>query len=361
MSKIRRWKPELLLTLAAGITLAAAGPAAWAKGNRVEVTQRSSEDQIRRLIEPLLDKYCPEQCKLLSVSTTVDVATPDSVAPGFDDVDTSSTASTELAPSAARIKILMDDKVGPVSRGKLIDLVQQYLETLDYPVKVDTQLAHFPAVVGAESRVAELREKIIKQFRSTMVDLFQQFCPEQCLLADFDVKTEAVNSEEAQYGSPGEFIQDGGVAIRIRDIQGTVLVDDLLSPEEQKNVLEMAKLKTNFFKNVTLASKSMHFPHPDYMTAADPVRARAPIPWPTARTPRRTSTVRWLRIRNRIPSSTPKRRTTRPRVSTPTARTSPNPAKTTSGRSISSVSRKSSGSRVETPSRPSSRNSACTA
>lgn len=255
-----------IFTALLGISCMLSGPQAWAKGNRVEATQKSSEDQVRRLIEPLLDKYCPEQCKLLSVNTTVDVATPDSVAPGFDDVDTSSTASTELAPSGARIKILMDDKVGPVSRGKLLELVQQYLETLDYPVKIDTQIAHFPAPVGSESRVAELREKVIKQFRGTMDDLFAQFCPEQCLLADFDVKTEAVNSEEAQYGSPGEFIQDGGVAIRIKDIEGTVLVDDLLTPEEQKNVLEMAKLKTNQFKNVTLVSKSMHFPHPDYMS-----------------------------------------------------------------------------------------------
>lgn len=262
---IKRINPATLIALVATFGCLGAHPA-WGKVNRVESTQRSSEEQVRRLIEPLLDKYCPEQCKLLSVSTSVDVAVPDSVAPGFDDVDTSSNAATELAPSGGRIKILIDDKVGPVSRGKLIELVQQYLDTLEYPVKVDTQIAHFPAPVGAESRVAELREKIIKQFRGTMDELFNQFCPEQCLLADFDVKTEAVNPEEAQYGTPGEFIQDGGVAIRIKDIEGTVLVDDLLTPEEQKNVLEMARLKTNQFKNVTLASKSMHFPHPDYMS-----------------------------------------------------------------------------------------------
>ena len=132
-------------------------------------------------------------------------------------------------------------------------------------MKIDTQLAHFPAPVGSDSRVAELREKVIKQFRTTMEELFNQFCPEQCLLADFEVKTEVVNPEEAQYGSPGEFIQDGGVAVRIKDISSTVLMDDLLTPEEQKNVIEMARLKTNVFKNVTLASRSMHFPHPDYM------------------------------------------------------------------------------------------------
>jgi flagellar motor switch protein FliG len=257
---------RLLIAAIAAVALLSA-PQAWAgRPGNVDSTKRTAEDQIRRLIEPLLDKYCPDQCKLLSVNATVEVATPDTVAPGFDDVERSPASDTELTPSGARIKLLMDDKVGPVSRGKLIELVQQYLETLDYPVKVDTQLAHFPAPVGSESRVAELRQKIVKQFRGTMDELFNQFCPEQCLLADFDVQIEAVNAEEAQYGKPGEFVQDGGIAVRIKDISGTVLMDDLLTPEEQKNVLEMAKLKTNQFKNVTLTARSMHFPHADYMS-----------------------------------------------------------------------------------------------
>ena len=116
------------------VALGIASPSlAQAKVNLVEATQKTSESQIRRLIEPLLEKYCPEQCKLLSVNSTVEIATPDEVAPGFDEIEGTAATSAELAPSSARIKILMDDKVGPISRGKLLDLVQQYLETLDYP------------------------------------------------------------------------------------------------------------------------------------------------------------------------------------------------------------------------------------
>jgi flagellar motor switch protein FliG len=265
---MRHITKNLAITAAALLAALGATTAGAARGNRVEATQKNAEEQVRRIIEPLLDKYCPEQCKLLAVTAQVEVATPETIAPGFDEVDTSSAATTELAASGARAKILMDDKVGPVSRGKILELVQQYLGTLDYPVKIDTQLAHFPAPVGSESRVAELRQRVIKQFRTTMDDLFNQFCPEQCLLADFDVQTEAVNAEEAQYGKPGEFVQEGGIAIRIKDISGTVLMDDLLTPEEQKNVLEMAKLKTNQFKNVTLASRAMRFPHADYMAGS---------------------------------------------------------------------------------------------
>ena len=172
----------------------------------IQSVQRSTEAQIRKLIEPLLDKYCHEECKLLSVTSTVDLATPEEVAPGFDELQSSrpgfSNSGSDLVASSARIKLLMNDKVGPVSRTKLLELVQQFLDTLDYPVKVDTQLAHFPQPVGSESRVAELREKVVKQFRTTLDDLFNQFCPEQCLLADFQLSTELVNAEETQYGQP---------------------------------------------------------------------------------------------------------------------------------------------------------------
>ena len=248
--------------LAAIALIGLSAPSAFARSNPIEAVQRNTEAQVRRLVEPLIDKYCQESCKLLAVTSTVDTATPDQVAPGFDEIE-GTVKAIDLAPSSARIKLLIDDKVGPVSRQKLTELIQQFLDTLEYPVKIDTQLAHFPQPIGTENRVTELREKVIKQFRGTMDELFAQFCPEQCLLADFNVLTDTVNPEEAQYGKPGEFIQDGGVALKIREIQGTILVDSMLSKEEQNNILEMAKLKSNVFRNVTLAGKSMRFPHPE--------------------------------------------------------------------------------------------------
>ena len=260
-------------TRAAATLLTLLSASAWAAtsgggaGSAIEGVQRNTEAQVRKLVEPLIDKYCQESCKLLSVTSTVDIATPEEVAPGFDEI-TGSAKVGELAPASARIKLLIDDKVGPVSRQKLTELLQQFLDTLDYPVKVDVQLAHFPPPVGTESRVVELRERIIKQFRGTLESMFTQFCPDQCMLADFSIQTESVNPEEAQYGKPGEFIQEGGVALKIKDISGTLLMDDLLTPEERANVLEMAKLKTNTFQNVTLTQKSLRFPHSDYMSSA---------------------------------------------------------------------------------------------
>lgn len=243
-----------------GITLSMP-TTAWARINVPEVVKKTAETQVRNMIEPLIEKYCRDECRLMAIQISVDTAVEDQIAPGFDEIERVATQQ-DYSPSGGRMKLLINDRMGPVSRTKLLELLQQFLDTLDYPVKIETQVAHFPAPAGSESKIASLRERVSKQFRSTVDELIGQFCPQQCLVADFNVQTDVVNAEEAQFGAPGEFVQDGDTALKIRDISATLLVDESLSPEERANVLEMAKLKTNFFKNVTLQAKAMKFPRP---------------------------------------------------------------------------------------------------
>jgi len=225
----------------------------------IEMTKKTAETQIRHLLEPLLDKYCHEACRLMNITVAIDTAVTQEMSPGFDE---EYKTSNEYSPSSASIKLLIDDKVGPVSRNKLLELLQQFLDTLEYPVKIDSQSTHFPMPQGSEGKIAELREKVAKDFQSKTESLLREFCQGHCLLADFNLQTEVVNGEEAQYGSTGEFIQDGDTAIKIKEISATLLVDDNLLKEEQDNILEMVRLKTNSYKHVSLVSRSLKFPNP---------------------------------------------------------------------------------------------------
>ncbi len=243
-----------------GLALAASDGNARTAGNNVEQVKSVAESQIKSIVEPLLEKYCREECRLMSVDVSVDLATPDDVMPGFDDVD--SKAQEKIEASSANVRILIDEKVGPNSRNHLTELIRQFLNGVKYPVRLETQTTRFPQPIGSAGKAAELRERVTKQFKTVVDDLFRQFCPEHCMLADYNLQTELVNSEEAQYGAAGEFVEESGVALRIKSISGTILVDESLSKEEQNNVLEMSKLRTNFFKNVDLGMKSMKFPRP---------------------------------------------------------------------------------------------------
>ncbi len=233
----------------------------WAlEGRQAELTQRSAENQVKNLIKPILDQYCSEDCKLMGVKVIVDIGAPSELSPGFDDGDTK--RAVELAPVSAQVKVLIDDKLGPISRQKLLDLLQQYLDTLEYPVRIDAQITHFPVPHGTEARIAAARSQIEKTFLANTNEIVQQFCPHSCILTDFNLQTEVVNAEEAQYAAAGEFIQEGDSAIKIKKIGATLLLDQDLTSEEQTNILQMIKLKNSGIKNLEIDGKTLRFPKP---------------------------------------------------------------------------------------------------
>ena len=64
---------------------------------------------VQSIIDPILRKYCDEQCKVLNINVDVDLKITEHVAPGFDEIDTSSNL---LEPSSVTVKMLMDSMVG---------------------------------------------------------------------------------------------------------------------------------------------------------------------------------------------------------------------------------------------------------
>ncbi|CAM6055133.1 unnamed protein product [Sphagnum tenellum] len=233
---------------------------ALAGASQLEFAKKTASDQIHHLLEPILDKYCHDSCKLLGVHITIEPGgRAQDILPGFDEgLDDSNT----LTPSQAAVKLLIDDKLGPVSRDKLLELIQQFLDTLDYPVKIESQIAHFPAPQGSESRIAELKDRVSREFQNKAEGLLRELCSNLCMLTDYDLQAEAVNGEEAQYGASEEFITSGDAAIKIKEISATILMDDSISALEQNNILEMLRLKTNSYKHVSLTGKSLKFPRP---------------------------------------------------------------------------------------------------
>ena len=224
----------------------------------VEEVKRKSEADIRAIVDPLLTKYCPDQCKMLGVEAEVEVATPDEFLPGFSDRTPAS--EIDLKPASAKVKILVDTMMGSGTRENFMNLLKKNLEGLNYLVGIDVTTAKFPQPATSARKFAELRERVTKQYKEAINELIAQVCPENCIMADFEINDEPVNTEEAQYASPGEFFQDGDFAIKVNRVGSTLLMNDVLAGEEQRNILEMAKLKTNFLKHSEVKSKVMRFP-----------------------------------------------------------------------------------------------------
>lgn len=233
------------------------GTVSFSKSNDASVVRRTAEIEVRQLVEPILVKYCNDQCKVLSVEAQVDLSVPDGLTPGFEETQTS---NIELSPSLVKIKLLTDEMLGTNTKSKIIDLLQQHVDGLPYPVSFDIKSSRFPQPATSARKVAELRERVSRQIQDTLQGLIDKVCPVQCVLGELNVQVEAVNPEETQYAQNSEVLQDGDVAIRISSLNSTLLLDQSLAPNERTNIVEMAKIKLAYLKNANIKAEVKQFP-----------------------------------------------------------------------------------------------------
>ena len=218
--------------------------------------KKQGEQEIRHVVEPLLDQYCHDQCKIIHVETEVDLSVGDLTTPGFED----GAGRASLAPASGKINILIDENVGVKNLAKITDLIKEHLRSLDYPVSIETKTTKFPQPASSNYRVAELRERVSKDIKNSINGLLSQFCPKNCVLGTFDVQTEAVNPDDVDYASGQDYFQDGPAAVRVKSVTASIMVDEALPASEAVGILEMAKLKVSQFKNTDITSQKMKFP-----------------------------------------------------------------------------------------------------
>ncbi|MBS1959438.1 MAG: hypothetical protein JST80_08205 [Bdellovibrionales bacterium] len=220
--------------------------------------KKKAENDIRGLVQPVLDQYCHDQCKIIHIESEVDIAVDDEVAPGFEE----EIGKVALAPASGKIRLLIDEGMAVGTRNKILTLLKEHLDTLDYSVQIDTKVTKFPNPVASGYRVADLREKVAKDIRASMQSFLGQFCPEHCVIGEFDVQTEAVNPEDVDYSSSQDYFQDGPAAVRVRGVKATIVVDQQLPAEESNSIVEMARMKLGQYKNVQVTGQVMKFPKP---------------------------------------------------------------------------------------------------
>ena len=249
------------------------GSALAAGPSTLDVKKRG-EQQVRQVLEPLVNQYCREQCQIIHVETEVDLAVDDLTTPGFEEG-----GRTTLAPAAARVKMLVDENLGSQTRNKILALFKEHLDQLDYPVQVEPRITRFPQPASSTYRVAELRARVVRDIRASIQGMLTQFCAEHCVLGDFDVQTEAVNPEDVDYASSQEYFQDGPAAIRVKGVKAVVMTDQALPPEEAAGMVEMVKLKVSPYRNSEVLAQSMRFPKNLQMMAG------SQVPWAQGRSP----------------------------------------------------------------------------
>ncbi len=228
---------------------------AVAAPSTIEV-KKQGESQIKQIMEPLVDKYCRDQCRIVHIDTEVDIAVDDVTTPGFEDGG----GKVTLAPASGKVKLLIDENLGNKNRTMITDMMKEHLLSLNFPVELDVKVSKFPQPASSNYKVAELREKVSRDIKNSLTGLLGQFCSKHCVLGEFEVQTEAVNPEDVDYASTQEFFQDGPAAVRVKSVKANIMVDEILPPSEAAGIIDMAKLKVGQFKNAEITSQTMKFP-----------------------------------------------------------------------------------------------------
>jgi flagellar motor switch protein FliG len=229
-----------------------------------EQVAKAAESQIHQILDPLLEGYCQTDaagmpsCKILQVSVQVDRESQAALAPGFDDIRSQS--SIRLVPKSAQLRLLVDTKIGPVSRRKLLEIVDQYLSIVNFPVTVDARTASFPQPAASAGKIAVARDKVVREFKALAESVLGEYCGSRCVLGDVQLDAEPVNAEELQYGSASDLVQQDGIALRVGALSATMLMDESLSEAERKSIGDILKLKAASFKSLALTQKVMKFP-----------------------------------------------------------------------------------------------------
>lgn len=219
-------------------------------------TQARYEQKVRNLIEPVLSRYCTDDCRLLNVKVDLESASADWVSPGFEEP----TAPQDAVAAQAEVKMLIDDKIGKSRKARIESLLNQYFESLDFPVTLKMKSVAFPTERENSVKIADLRERIRKQFEGSITEVLAKYCPRHCLFSQFELETEVVHPDEAQSGNPGEYFEHGGFALRVDSISGTIAFDEQIPESDRRGLVDLITLRTQRFSNVEIKEKILPFP-----------------------------------------------------------------------------------------------------
>jgi flagellar motor switch protein FliG len=243
--------------------------------------QALAKQQIHHLIEPVITRFCKSHCQILQIKVATDKESSTEAWPGFEDLFNQE--APMVVPTSGEVTLFIDAKLDVKDRTALSTLVQQHLDTLDFPVSLQTRAAQYPNVLEDRQKEPELRNRLLERFQGALHAVIQQYCPKSCLLSDVQLEIEPVL--EAKSGK--SFLQDGSVFLEIKKLQATLLVDERMPEATRAVILEMAKIRTDFASPVLLSMRAMPFPDPWTPTST---QSPAPIP-PVLPTPTITVTA----------------------------------------------------------------------
>ncbi len=217
---------------------------------------------IIKKISPLLDRHCPKLCELLSVDLEIEDKYQNYDNLGFQSVGSAKDLHHFYSIERGYINIELDHSITSQDRKRLETLITNQVKNISNKLFVRWSIIELPNI-GLDYKDTEvIPNKIKKQLRQEIQGVFNDYCPNSCILSRIRVKGSLVSADQADNYPASEIynLRNNPSFFHIEDITINLTMDRKIDKLEQDKILDIVTAKTNYMSPIAFETKVIDFP-----------------------------------------------------------------------------------------------------
>lgn len=229
--------------------------------NRGDKVRLDTAADVRRKLEPLLQKYCGEGCEVVSVDVKVDESLPDMEDLGFEGSTTTDLNAT-FTPSRVTVSIQVDDRITASNRERIQSILLNHIRSFGVTGDILWQPVRMPQIGAAANVDEQLKRALQQRVSQALGEVIAEYCPEECVVSQLLIDGRLIAPDEAGSLPPTRILRDeatGGV-VRVDEVRVEMGIDDKIPMDERGRIAALAKAKIKFVSPVTFDVTSLAFP-----------------------------------------------------------------------------------------------------
>lgn len=243
-----------LSELAAPMALAQSAPSGH------ERLKQETALAVRNRLSPLLSQYCKDACLVVDIKVEVDEQVTETDDLGFEGV-MGEDLGANLFVGKVTAEIQVDDRVTSANRERLADILRNNLQTLGPVVEVLWRPVTLPQIGQSLAVEEQLKKSVQQKVTAAAEQVFDTYCPEQCVLSQVAVDGRLVTQDEATGVPVEQLVRDQhGAILRLEAIDVEVGMDATLAADTRSKITNVLKAKTRFAAPLNLDVQVTAFP-----------------------------------------------------------------------------------------------------
>lgn len=227
--------------------------------------KQDTETKVRDRLNPLLQRYCPELCEVISVDADIDEEIPDGDEMGFENAFPNRGGSP-LVVRKVSVNVQIDDRVDQVNRERLEKVLAVNMRPYGMTTEIIWNTIKLPNI-GKSGMVLSgsteaLARKLEGRVTGELNKVIGQYCPDQCIIERIDISGQPISADEARNLAPNQVVRDeqDGSIYRVDGVGIDITMDDRLTEAARNKIASLMRSHTRFVSPVNFNIGVTAFP-----------------------------------------------------------------------------------------------------